>query len=65
MVMNIPRSEATALGQDLGQESIIWGRREEDEEGGGDFGGGEPEGGEPEGGEEEEEQIQIDSKTRR
>lgn len=33
MVMNIPRSEATALGQDLGQESIIWGRREEDEEG--------------------------------
>ena len=38
---------------------------EEDEEGGGDFGGGEPEGGEPEGGEEEEEQIQIDSKTRR
>ena len=33
MVMNIPRSEATALGQDLGQESIIWGHREEDEEG--------------------------------
>ena len=31
--MNIPRSEATALGQDLGQESIIWGHREEDEEG--------------------------------
>jgi len=33
MVMNIPRTEATALGQDLGQESIIWGHREEDEEG--------------------------------
>ena len=46
---------------------------EEGEEGGGDFGGGEPEGGEPEGGEPEggepepepEEQIQIDSNTRR
>ncbi|SVD10446.1 uncharacterized protein METZ01_LOCUS363300, partial [marine metagenome] len=38
---------------------------EGEEEGGGDFAGGEPEGGEPEGGESEEEQIQIDSKTRR
>ena len=33
MVMNIPRSEATALGQELGQEAIIWGHRKEDEEG--------------------------------
>ena len=33
MVMNIPRSEAAALGQDLGQEAIIWGQRQEDEGG--------------------------------
>ena len=33
MVMNIPRSEATALGQDLGQEAVIWGQRQEDDEG--------------------------------
>ena len=41
---------------------------EGEEDGGGDFGGGEPEGGEPEGEKPEpepEEQIQIDSKTRR
>ena len=33
MVMNIPRSEAATLGQDFGQEAIIWGEKQEDDEG--------------------------------
>jgi len=33
MVMNIPRSEATVLGKDFGQEAIIWGEKREDDEG--------------------------------
>jgi hypothetical protein len=33
MIMNIPRSEATVLGKDFGQEAIIWGEKREDDEG--------------------------------